>query len=73
MKTYHLEAIIAEEGVLTIQGLPLHRGETVEVIVKSQNGDEQNLERMYPLRGTPIRYHSPFDSVAEFGDSACTC
>ena len=34
----------------------------VEVIIRSRNGG--NGER-YPLRGKPIRYTNPFDSVAE--------
>jgi hypothetical protein len=65
MQTYHIETIVAEEGVLTIQGLPLHCGERVEVIVKSHPLIELNQKNLYPLRGKSVQYKDPFDSVAE--------
>lgn len=64
MQTYHIETVISEAGVLNIKGLPLHKGEKVEVIVKSQS-PPKNKKNPYPLRGKPIHYERPFDSVAE--------
>jgi hypothetical protein len=64
MQTYQVETIISEEGILTIKGLPLHKGEKVEVIVKSSSvGNDQ--KNPYPLRGKPVSYKNPFESVAE--------
>lgn len=65
MQTYHIETVVSEEGVLNIRGLPLHPGEKVEVIVKSPSSSHKNQKKLYPLRGKPIQYKSPFESVAE--------
>jgi len=64
MQTYHLETVILEEGVLNVRGLPFHSGEKVEVIVKTRSKQKSRKEP-YPLRGKPIHYEAPFDSVAE--------
>jgi hypothetical protein len=64
MQKYHIETVISEEGVLNIKGLPLHRGEKVEVIVKTKSHDK-NKKNPYPLHGKPIFYNAPFDSIAE--------
>ncbi|MCP5048514.1 MAG: hypothetical protein GY940_15195 [bacterium] len=64
MQTYHIETVVLEEGVVTIEGLPLPPGEKVEVIVKESPSNKDKLNP-YPLRGQPLSYDSPFDSVAE--------
>jgi len=64
MQTYHIETVVSKEGILTIEGIPLHPGEKVEVIVKSQSASGKN-KNLYPLRGIPIRYKVPFESAAE--------
>jgi len=71
MQTYHIETVVSKEGMLTIEGLPLHPGEKVEVIIKSQSPSDKNL---YPLRGIPIQFKAPFESVAEeeWGISDCS-
>ena len=73
MQTYHIETVVSKEGMLTIEGLPLHPGEKVEVIVKSQSPSDKN-KNLYPLRGIPIKYKAPFESVAEeeWGVSDCS-
>ncbi len=65
MQTYHIETVVSEKGVLNIKELPLHPGEKVEIIVKSRWMDDKTPSHRYPLRGKPIRYKRPFDSVAE--------
>jgi hypothetical protein len=64
MQTYRVETVIPQNGVLTIRGIPFRAGEKVEVIILSRAHKRENGER-YPLRGKPIRYAAPFDSVAE--------
>ncbi len=64
MQTYQLETVISIEGILEIKGLPLHTGDRVAVTVTKQNSANTKGKR-YPLRGKPIQYRSPFDSVAE--------
>jgi len=64
MQTYRIETIISPNRVLTIPGVPFRAGEKVEIIIISQPRKREGLKR-YPLRGKPIRYLAPFDSVAE--------
>ena len=63
MQTYHVETKIAQDGSITIKALPFRKGEEVEVIVRRRKGARQGKER-YPLRGKPVRYVDPFESVA---------
>ncbi|MFQ5852248.1 MAG: hypothetical protein ACE5JU_16905 [Candidatus Binatia bacterium] len=64
MQTYRVETTVSNDGTLTIKGLPFRAGDKVEVIVRSREREREHRER-YPLRGKPIRYISPFESVAE--------
>ena len=64
METYRVETIVSQNRELTIRDVPFRAGEKVEVIVLSRSHKRASTER-YPLRGKPIRYAAPFDSVAE--------
>jgi hypothetical protein len=64
MEAYRTEATISHNGILTIRGVPFQAGDRVEVIVLAQLGTRQRGKR-YALRGKPVRYAAPFDSVAE--------
>jgi hypothetical protein len=64
MKTYRVETTVSNDGTLTIETLPFQAGDKVEVIVRSCEERQPRQER-YPLRGQPIRYTEPFESVAE--------
>jgi hypothetical protein len=64
MKTYRVETTVSNEGTLTIEIVPFPAGDRVEVVVRRCEGRPTSGER-YPLRGQPIRYTAPFDSVAE--------
>jgi len=33
MNTHKIETVLTEDGTLTLQGLPFHAGDTVEVII----------------------------------------
>lgn len=61
MKAFRTETVLHQNGVLIVRGVPFCAGEKVEVIILSPP-----LQRAggYPLRGKPIRYIAPFDSVA---------
>lgn len=63
MQAYRTETTISHDGKLSIKGLPFRKGESVEVIVLTQK--RKNLNENYPLRGKPVKYHKPFDSVAQ--------
>jgi len=64
VQTYRIEATVPADGTLTITGLPFQAGDKVEVVVRSCE-EEQKHNDPYPLRGKPIRYMDPFQSVAE--------
>ncbi|MBM3241482.1 hypothetical protein FJZ31_34810 [Candidatus Poribacteria bacterium] len=64
MQTYRMETTVLNDGTITINGLPFHVGDKVEVIVRSREHEFERRER-YPLRDKPIRYVDAFGSVAE--------
>lgn len=64
MLTYRIETVIPRSRTLTIRGVPFRPGEKVEVIILSHPRRGEG-EKRYSLRGKPIRYVGPFDSVAE--------
>jgi hypothetical protein len=64
MSTHHVETKLAEDGKLTLNDLPFRAGEAVEVIVMSRPSRHVETDR-YPLRGKPVRYAEPTESVAE--------
>ncbi|MBI4787106.1 MAG: hypothetical protein HY782_08680 [Chloroflexi bacterium] len=71
METYRIETIVSANRVLTIRGVPFRPGATVEVIILSHRRREDRGAR-YPLRGKPVRYTRPFDSVGEDEKSGST-
>ena len=64
MQVYRLETTVAPDGTLSIKGIPFVAGEHVEVIVRRHKKGKSPGQR-YSLRGKPIRYIDPFDSVTE--------
>jgi hypothetical protein len=54
MSTHHVETKLTEDGKLTLNDLPFHAGEAVEVIVMSRPSKSSTADR-YPLRGKPIQ------------------
>ncbi len=62
MQVYQIETRITKNGTLNIKGLPLHRGDKVEVTVKKIPSPKAS-QTPYPLRGNPVYYKDPFDSV----------
>jgi hypothetical protein len=64
VQAYRLEAIIQEDGSLTLQHLPFRAGERVEVIVLEQASKGGEPAR-YPLHGTRVTYVDPAEPVAE--------
>ena len=64
MAALHLQAVVAGDGTLTLRGLPSLAGRLVDVVVRDAAGP-QPQSAQYPLRGRPLRYERPFDSVAE--------
>ncbi len=64
MQVHRMEVEISNNRSLMINELPFHPGDKVEIIIRSRTVKQESSER-YPLRGKPVRYIDPFDSVAE--------
>ena len=64
MQAYRVETVVAQDGTITIRGIPFRAGEKVEVVILSRSYEPKKKGR-YPLRGRPVRYIAPFESVAE--------
>lgn len=62
METHRIEKTLERDGALTIEGLPFHAGETVEIIIVPRVLPPQRSA--YALRGTPVRYADPLEPVA---------
>lgn len=60
---YRAETTVSSDGTLTIVGLPFRAGDKVQVVVSDKR--ELTGSERYPLRGKPIRYVAPFESVSE--------
>ncbi|MEC4812267.1 MAG: hypothetical protein SAK29_03160 [Scytonema sp. PMC 1069.18] len=72
MNAHKMEVVLTEDGMLTLQGLPFHAGETVEVIIlEAKTPQHQAVPKpkldthLYPLHNTqPYRYDDPTEPVA---------
>jgi hypothetical protein len=64
MVAHRIEATINQNKTLTLENLPFHSGEQVEVIILSRPRRESGQDR-YPLRGTKIQYTHPTEPVAQ--------
>ncbi len=64
MEAYKTDAVVQEDGTVTINGLPFPKGEKLEVILLQQAG-RTNRRKPYPLRGEPVKYVGPFEGAAE--------
>jgi hypothetical protein len=60
-----MEVTCTEDGVITLRGLPIHSGESVEVLVIPNPPSSKPLGERFPLRGEPLEYLDPFEPVAE--------
>lgn len=63
LQAHRIETTLSEDGTLTLNHLPFHAGEAVEVIVLPHAGANQPQDR-YSLRGMPVHYIDPHSSVA---------
>ena len=71
MQAYRVETTVQQDGTLTLSNLPLHAGETVEVIILVQPPVAMDRQR-YPLRGVPVQYVDPTEPVAQEDWDAAT-
>jgi hypothetical protein len=66
MNAHKIEVVLTEDGTLTLQGLPFHAGDAVEVIIlDTKTPQHQAGANYYPLHNTkPYRYDDPTEPVA---------
>ena len=64
MQAHRAEAVLSEDGVITVRDIPFRRGESVEVIVLPFPPVTIPGSR-YPLRGTPVKLVDPAEPVAD--------
>ncbi len=63
MVAHRIETTLQQDGKLSLDNLPFHAGEAVEIIILAVPTRMQ--QPRYPLRDTPVRYHRPFEPVAQ--------
>ena len=63
IQAFRLETALKRNGTLTLDDLPFQAGECVEVIVLPKT-DNTDKDATYTLRGFPVTYDRPYDSVA---------
>lgn len=67
---HRAEAVLSEDGKLSLAGLPFRAGQAVEVIVLPA-AEPVDPAAPHPLRGSVLRYNRPFDPVdADAWDAA---
>lgn len=64
MVAHRVETTLQQDGKLSLDNLPFHAGEAVEIIILAAQPRAQQTNR-YPLRGTIIHYDRPFEPVAQ--------
>ncbi|HET6575833.1 MAG TPA: hypothetical protein VFG68_19685 [Fimbriiglobus sp.] len=60
---HRTEAVLSEDGKLSLDNLPFRAGQAVEVIVLPAARPDARAD--HPLRGTVLRYDRPTDPVAD--------
>ena len=64
MNAHRVETTINQDGTLTLEDIPFQAGDAVEVIILERQPKPAGGNH-YPLRGQPVRYDAPTESVAE--------
>ncbi|RLD08442.1 MAG: hypothetical protein DRI56_05395 [Chloroflexota bacterium] len=65
MQTYRIETTVSKDGAISIKGLPFAKGEKVEILMRSRKREKDKKLERYSLRGLPVTYTKPFDSISE--------
>jgi hypothetical protein len=66
MNAYKVQAMVAENGAVLIQGVPFAVGTSVEVIVLE--GKSSNIDLVDSLKNSVIRYEDPFEPAVPAED-----
>ena len=64
MRAHQVNTVVEDDGVVSVEGLPVRAGQRVQVIVLMP--DEAKPTECYPLRGRkPFSYEQPNEPVGE--------
>ena len=63
MFAHRIETTIQQDGTLTLDNLPFHAGDSVEIIILAVPAKPKGA--VYPLRGTSVQYDHPTDPVSQ--------
>jgi hypothetical protein len=64
MNVHRIETAINQDGSLMLKDIPFRAGDEVEVIILERPAKTSG-DNPYPLRGQPLQYDAPTESVAE--------
>ena len=65
LQAHRVQTTLTTDGTITIESLPFHAGEVVEVIVLGHEAATVLGAERYPLRGMPYQLVSPTEPVAD--------
>ena len=61
--TYRVKKTVPPDKTVTLTELPFAPGDQIEIVIIRRTARTEDTP--YPLRGQPVQYERPFDSVAE--------
>ncbi len=61
---HRTETKVEPNGTIILRGLPFPAGDKVVVVITTDSA-KNNQTPNYSLRGLPVKYQRPFDSVGE--------
>jgi hypothetical protein len=64
MLAHRLEATVSHNRTLTLENLPFHSGEQVEIIILSRS-NKVPQQSEHSLQGTVIQYIEPMEPIAQ--------
>lgn len=60
----HTATVVHEDGVIVLRGMPVHKGQKIEVAVYAVEGLEQEMQDPLALRQESFHDVDPFEPVA---------
>jgi hypothetical protein len=60
----HTAAVVHEDGVIVLKGIPVHKGQRIEVAVYAVENLDQEMPDPMVLRQEPFHDADPFEPVA---------
>ncbi len=68
MNALRIKTTVGQDHALVLPDLPLAAGQSVEVLILTEDVDVLSKQGRFPLRNQPISYPTPFESAADEAD-----